>query len=90
VVGQAPRGGHQVPLSEALALVRDRDQLRWSQWVELRCGSYRVQADAAACRDEMEVEANQIYLEYRDRSLASQRALGGVLRSLKGIEGRRR
>jgi VWFA-related protein len=87
VVGQAPRGGHQVPLSEALALVRDRDQLRWSQWVELRCGSYRVQADAAACRDEMEVEANQIYLEYRDRSLASQRALGGVLRSLKGIEG---
>ncbi|HSD26073.1 MAG TPA: hypothetical protein VLL75_02165, partial [Vicinamibacteria bacterium] len=87
MVGQAPRGGHQVPLAEALALVRDRDQLRWSQWVELRCGSYRVVADAAACREEMEVEANQIYLEYRDRSLGSQRALGGVLRSLRGIDG---
>jgi VWFA-related protein len=87
VVGQAPRGGHEVPLAEAIALVRDRNQLRWSQWVELRCGSYRIMTAAAACRDQMEVEANQVYLEYRDRSLASQRALGGVLRSLRGIEG---
>ncbi len=87
VVGQAQRGGYQVPLSEALALVKDNDRMRWTQFVDLRCGFFKIVAQAEACRQEMEAEANQVYLTYRERSLASQRALAAVLRSLKGIEG---
>ena len=37
VVGTADRGGSQVPLAEAVAYVKNRDRLRWSQWVELQC-----------------------------------------------------
>ncbi len=87
VVGQAQRGGYQVPLSEAIALAKDRNLLRWSQWVDLRCGFFKEQRDAEVCRAEMEQEANQVYLAYRERSLASQRALATVLDSLKRIEG---
>ena len=87
VVGQAPRGGSQVPLSEAIALVKDNDRMRWAQFVDIRCGFFKIPEQAEACRQEMVAEANQVYLQYRDRSLASQRALGNVLRSLTGIEG---
>jgi VWFA-related protein len=87
VVGQAPRGGSQVPLSEAIALVKDNDRMRWAQFVDIRCGFFKIPEQAEACRQEMVAEANQVYLQYRDRSLASQRALGNVLQSLRGIEG---
>ncbi len=87
VVGQAQRGGYQVPLSEALALVKDNDQMRWAQFVDLTCGVYKIAQQAEACRLQMEAEANQVFLNYRERSLASQRALANVLRSLRDIEG---
>ena len=87
LVGQAQRGGHKVPLSEAIALVRDRDYLRWEPFVELRCGSYRLQADLELCREDLEMDANQVYAAYRDRGLASQRALAGILNGLRSVEG---
>ena len=86
VVGQAQRGGYQVPLSEALALIKD-DETRWAQFVDLSCGVYKIAQQVEACRVQMEAEANQVFLDYRERSLASQRALAAVLRSLREVEG---
>jgi len=41
----ADRGGHRVPLAEAIASVRTNDTLRWDQFVVLRCGgSFRGEA----------------------------------------------
>ena len=87
MVGQARRGGYQVPLSEALALIKDNDQTRWAQFVDLSCGVYKIAQQVEACRVQMEAEANQVFLDYRERSLASQRALAAVLRSLREVEG---
>ena len=87
LVGQAQRGGHRVPLSQAIARVRDRDYLRWEPFVELRCGHLRLQADLELCREELEMDANQVYAAYRDRGLASQRALAGLLNGLRSVEG---
>jgi VWFA-related protein len=38
VVGMADRGGHRVPLAEAIAKIKENDRLRWDQFVVLRCG----------------------------------------------------
>jgi VWFA-related protein len=86
VVGTAERGGWEVPLAEAVAYLKDQDYLRWSQWVELHC-EFRSMSQVDVCRQEMEAEAGQVYLAYRERSLSSMRALATVLQALKAIEG---
>ena len=37
VVGTADRSGWQVPLAEAVSYMKNRDRLRWQQWVDLNC-----------------------------------------------------
>jgi VWFA-related protein len=86
VVGTADRGGFQVPLAEAVSYIKNRDRLRWQQWVQLQC-DFRSQSQAEACNQEMEAEAGQVYLAYRERSLSTLRALASVFEGLKGIEG---
>jgi VWFA-related protein len=87
VVGQANRAGFQVPLSEALALVVYNDRLRWQQFVELECGRFLIASQLDQCVQQMEAEAQQVYLNHRERSVQSQRALETVLLSLRGVPG---
>lgn len=87
IVGGADRAGYQVPLSEAIALLKQNDQMRWTSFVSLECGQYLVAEQLAACREQMEVEARQVYLNYKERSLQSKASLAGVLSSLQGIPG---
>ena len=86
VVGTADRGGWQVPLAEAVSYLKNGDRLRWSQWVELQC-DFGSTSQAENCRQEMEAEAGQVYLAYRERSLSTLRGVASVLQGLKGIEG---
>jgi len=86
-VGQGTARRAQSPAPQAIARVRDRDYLRWEPFVELRCGHLRLQADLELCREELEMDANQVYAAYRDRGLASQRALAGLLNGLRSVEG---
>ncbi|MFI4942852.1 MAG: VWA domain-containing protein [Burkholderiales bacterium] len=87
IVGQADRAGYQVPLSEAIALIKQNDQMRWASFVNLECGQYLLAEQLAACREQMEVEARQVYLNYRERSVQSKGSLAAVLASLQGIPG---
>jgi VWFA-related protein len=75
IVGQADRAGYQVPLSEAIALLKQNDQMRWASFVNLECGQYLLAEQLAACREQMEVEARQVYLNYRERSVQSKGSL---------------
>jgi hypothetical protein len=104
VAGMADRGGHRVPLAEAIARVKTNDTLRWEQFVVLRCGGslpqggrvivseadeavpFRVRA-VASCQQDLEQDAQQVYQEYRERSLSTQAALRTTLGTLQGIEG---
>ena len=86
VQGTADRAGWQVPLAEAVSYIKNRDRLRWQQWLDLQC-DVRMETQAEACRQQMEAEAGQVYLAYRERSLSTMRALASVFAGLKGIEG---
>jgi VWFA-related protein len=86
VVGTSDRAGWQVPLAEAVSYIKNRDRLRWQQWLDLEC-DVRMASQAEACRRQMEAEAGQVYLAYRERSLATQRSIALVLQGLKRIEG---
>jgi len=104
VVGMADRGGHRVPLAEAIARIKTNDALRWDQFVVLRCGGslpqggrvivseadevvpFRVM-QVANCQRDLEQDAQQVYQEYRERSLSTQAALRTTLGTLEGIEG---
>jgi VWFA-related protein len=86
VVGTAERSGWQVPLAEAVAYIKDRDRLRWQQWLDLQC-DVRMASQAEACRQQMEAEVGQVYLAYRERSLSTQRALASIFLGLKRTEG---
>ena len=55
-VGTASRGGYQVPLSEALALIERHDELRWQQYVQLNCLNYKIAEQIESCRRQLEVE----------------------------------
>ncbi len=87
IVGQGDRAGFQVPLSEALALVQYNDRLRWQQFVDLECGRFMIPQQVDQCIQQMEAEASQVVLNYRERSLQSKRALETVFISLKGVGG---
>ena len=87
VVGQAERAGFQVPLSEALALLKYNDRLRWQQFVDLECGRFAMAAQLDDCIRQMEAEAQQVFLNYRERSLQSKRALESVFLSLGNVPG---
>jgi VWFA-related protein len=87
VVGQAERAGFQVPVSEALALVVSNDRLRWRQFVDLECGRFSIGSQLEQCIQQMESEAQQVYLNYRERSQQSKRALETVFLSLRGVPG---
>jgi VWFA-related protein len=87
VVGTAERGGYRVPLTEAINYVRGRDPQQWNEFVDLTCGAYGRVTDSEACIQQLQNEAGQVYLAYRERSLATQRAIGSVLEGLKRIEG---
>jgi VWFA-related protein len=104
VVGMADRGGHRVPLAEALARVKTNDMIRWDQFVVLRCGGSLPQGGKIAvgegdeavpfrlyqlanCQRDLEQDAQQVYQEYRERSLSTQAALRGTLGTLERIEG---
>jgi VWFA-related protein len=86
VVGMADRAGHAVPLAEAVAHIKNRDNLRWQQFLDANC-DFRMESQNVACRQEMEAEAGQVYLAYRERSLQTQRSLSSVLKRLKSVEG---
>jgi VWFA-related protein len=104
VVGVADRGGHRVPLAEAIAWIKTNDTIRWDQFVVLRCGGslprggrivvseadeavpFRVM-QVANCQRDLEQDAQQVYQEYRERSLSTQAALRTTLGTLQGIEG---
>jgi len=87
VVGQAKRGGYKVPLGEAIAHAEGRDDLRWTQFLQLTCETYGIQSLADECARQLEADAAQVYLNYRERSLATQRALATTFAALKGVEG---
>ena len=86
VVGMAERTGYAVPLAEAIAHMKYRNALRWQQFLDAQC-DVRMQSQAEACRQQMEAEAGQVYLAYRERSLQTQRSLSSVLKRLKSVEG---
>jgi hypothetical protein len=99
----ADRGGHRVPLAEAIARVKTNDAIRWDQFVVLRCGGSlpeegRIVSEGdeavpfrlfqvANCQRDLEQDAQQVYQEYRERSLSTQAALRGTLGTLERIEG---
>ena len=87
VVGQAQRGGYKVPLGEAIAHAEGHDELRWTQFVELTCQAYVIPDQLADCGRQLEADAAQVYLNYRERSLATQRALATTFAALKRVEG---
>ena len=87
VVGQGERAGFQVPLSEALALFQHNDRIRWQQFVDLECGRFLIAAQLDQCLQQMEADAQQVYLNYRERSQQSKRALETVLLSLRNVPG---
>jgi VWFA-related protein len=89
VVGTADRDGFQVPLTEAVAFVKYRDRRRWDEFVNLQCEHYKIQEQQEDCRRQMEAEANQVYMNYRDRSLATQQGLRAVLEGLTQVEGQK-
>ena len=87
VVGQGERAGFQVPLSEALALFQYNDRIRWQQFVDLECGRFLIAAQLDQCIQQMESEAQQVYLNYRERSQQSKRALETVFLALRSVPG---
>ena len=87
IVGQGNRAGFQVPLSEAIAYLKLNDRLRWQQFVDLECGHFTLVAQLDQCIQQMETEAQQVYLNYRERSLQSRRALETVFLSLQSVPG---
>lgn len=87
VVGQAQRGGFKVPLAVAISRAEDHNDLRWTEFVELTCQAYAIPEQVVACGAQLEAEAGQVYLNYRERSLATQRALATVFAALRRVEG---
>ena len=87
VVGQADRTGYRVSLADAVAYLKYNDRFRWEQIVDQECGRIADSDARLACQQGLEVEAGQVMLAYRDRSLASLRGLRAVLGALVGIEG---
>lgn len=87
VVGQGDRAGFQVPLSEAIALFQFHDRIRWQQFVDLECGRFLIAAQLDQCILQMESEAQQVFLNYRERSQQSRWALETVFRSLRDVPG---
>ncbi len=87
IVGQGERAGFQVPLSEAIAYLKLNDRLRWQQFVDLECGHFLIAAQLDQCIQQMEAEAQQVYLNYRERSRQSQRAIETVFLSLRSVPG---
>ncbi len=87
VVGQGERAGFQVPLSEALALVQYNDRIRWQQFVDLECGRFLIAAQLDQCIQQMETEAQQVVLNYRERSQQSKRAIETVFLALRSVPG---
>jgi len=84
IVGQGERAGFQVPLTEALAFVVRNDRLRWQEFVELEC---RYTRQVEQCIQQMEAEAQQVVMNYRERSQQSKRALETVFLSLRSVPG---
>ena len=87
IVGQGERAGFQVPLSEAIAYLQLNDRIRWQQFVDLECGRFLIAAQLDQCMQQMESEAQQVYLNYRERSQQSKRAIETVFLSLRGVPG---
>jgi thioredoxin-like negative regulator of GroEL len=87
VAGQGERAGFQVPVSEALAHVLYNDRIRWQQFVDLECGRFLIAAQLDQCIQQMESEAQQVYLNYRERSQQSKRALETVFLALRSVPG---
>ena len=87
IVGQGERAGFQVPLSEAIALLKYNDRLRWQQFVDAECGRFLIAGQFEQCVQQMESEAQQVFLNYRERSLQSKRALETVFLSLRNVPG---
>lgn len=87
VVGQATRGGVQVPLSEAIAYLQFNDRLRWDQFVGLECGRFGIANQYEQCAQQLEADARQVFLDYRERTLQSVRAIESVFLSLRGVPG---
>jgi VWFA-related protein len=103
VLGMADRGGARVPLAVAIAHVKQNDRIRWEEFLALQCGGSLPEirtsgseegdvvpfsaARLEQCQSELEAEAAQVFLAYRERSLATQSALATTFRSLGRIEG---
>jgi VWFA-related protein len=87
IVGQGERAGFQVPVSEALALFKFNDRIRWRQFLDLECGRFLIAAQLDQCYAQMETEAQQVYLNYRERSQQSMRALETVFASMRSVPG---
>jgi hypothetical protein len=87
IVGQGERSGFQVPLSEAIAYLKFNDRVRWQQFVDLECGRFAMESQREGCINQMGVEAQQVYLNYRERSQNSMRAIEAVFLSLRDVPG---
>ncbi len=103
VLGMADRGGSRVPLAVAIAHVQRSDRIRWTEFLALQCGGSLPElrtsgsetgdvvpfsaARLEQCQSELEAEAAQVFLAYRERSLATQSALTTTFQSLGRIEG---
>lgn len=86
VIGRARPAGRSLSLVEALAYV-DNDRYRWGDVVARECGRFESEAQKEGCTRELEAEAQEVGVTYRQLSQASFKALGGVFEGLKTIDG---
>ena len=82
----AERAGFQVPLAEALALFQYNDRtFRWQQFVDLECGRFLIAAQLDQCINQMESEAQQVFLNHRSARAVGAARLETVFLSLRDV-----
>jgi len=85
MLGRARFFSSRLGLAEAQAVV-DRDQIRRQAIIERECAGLQG-PELMLCISELESEAQGLMMDYRQQSMASLRALQGLLKGLQSIDG---
>jgi VWFA-related protein len=86
VSGRSRFEGRTLSLTEALAYI-DHDRIRWRQVIDRECGRFESEQVREGCTRDLEAEAQDVGVTYREVSGASFSALGGLFEGLKSIAG---
>jgi VWFA-related protein len=87
VIGQARRLSQRVSITEAIAHVDDHDETEWSKVVERECPSSMSDRDREECLSTLNLETEQVAMDFRTKARTSLDMLGAIFDGLKTLDG---